>query len=299
MSFAFKLRKSLTNSSITSIPSDSLQAYTVDRIKEKIMEDVAANPDSYDKKDVEKLTSTSYIRRYMERQKGEEDKTVDMMKKVLKKRKEANWSEEDESVVPIEFYKIGACFIYNEDKEGNPVLYMRVKFYRMIPELRKPMEDFVVWMMYKADEMGAKKGEEYGWTIVFDLTGVSMAQYDLPELLFLIQTFIDYFPAGLRRVYVNNIPWIFKPLVSVVLQFIPNEWKGLIKFIKKDEIFKYIEKKNVPKFLGGTCKKSYREVPEGSRSVKEMAKDHFDTYKVDEKKVEQILKIYEKMFQED
>ncbi|RWS03131.1 motile sperm domain-containing protein 2-like protein [Dinothrombium tinctorium] len=292
-----KPRKNSTDSSITSISSESLQV--IDDIREEIMEDVAANPDLYDKKDAEKLTSKSFILRYMERQKGDQNKTVEMMKLALKKRKERNWLLDDDSEVPLEFYKIGACFIYNEDKEGNPVLYMRVKYYRMIPELRKPMENFVVWMMYKADEMGAKKGEEYGWTIVFDLTGVSMAQYDLPELLFLIQTFIDYFPAGLKQVYVNNIPWIFKPLVSVVLQFIPNEWKGLIKFTKKDEIFKYIEKKNVPKFLGGTCKKSYREVPEGSRSVMEVSKEQLDYYNVNEKKVEQILKIYEKMIQED
>ncbi|RWS28849.1 Motile sperm domain-containing protein 2-like protein [Leptotrombidium deliense] len=154
-------------------------------------------------------------------------------------------------------------------------------------------------MLMKIDAMAVEKGEEFGYTVVFDLTGVTLSNYDLPELVFVIDFFCRYMSSSLKHVLVNNLPWYFKPFVSIALSFVPQEWKQVIKFMGKNDIFKYIEKKHVPKFLGGTCEQSHKAVPQGCRSVREIAKEQFDVYNVTDEKVVKLLKSYEKMFEED
>lgn len=57
------------------------------------------------------------------------------------------------------------------------------------------------------------------------------------------------------------------------MAFVPQSLLGVLRFGSGDEIFNYIDRENVPDYLGGTCKRNYRQVPVGSVSVEELVED--------------------------
>lgn len=218
-----------------------------------------------------------------------------MMKISLKWRKNEGLSDAQDSSFPREFFMIGACHVYNTDLDGNCVLHFRVKVYRNIKEIKDVMEKFVAFQMFKADELGRNNGEDTGWTLVFDLTSITATQYDLPELVWLIQTLLKYYPSGLKKVIVYNLPWFFKPVVSICMAFVPLEWKRIIFFENAKDIFKHIAMENLPEYIGGTCPQSHREVPPGTRTAVELAQE---VYNMSEQDVEKIMKNFEKYFED-
>ena len=78
---------------------------------------------------------------------------------------------------------------------------------------------------------------------------------------------------GLKYVLIYNLPWILNALRSTVMAFVPQSLLGVLRFGSGDEIFNLIDRENVPDYLGGTCKRNYRQVPIGSVSVEELVED--------------------------
>lgn len=69
------------------------------------------------------------------------------------------------------------------------------------------------------------------------------------------------------------MPWVLNALRSTVMAFVPQSLLGVLRFGSGDEIFNYIDRENVPDYLGGTCKRNFRQVPIGSVSVEELVED--------------------------
>ena len=213
------------------------------------------------------------------------DKTVEMMKSCLRWRKDCTLSSLNDLSFPIEFYRVGGLFIWTTDCFNNRLLVFRLKMYQKISELKEGMEFFTAYLMFKAHDESVRDNLN-GWSVIFDLTDVTMAQCDLPQLFWLINTFLSYYPKSLKLAYVYNLPWIFKRLAGFILNFVPKEWRVLVKFVSGREIQKFVPEENLPDYMGGTCKLSYRTVPEGARPVYELA---FEKYGMSQKECDRIM----------
>lgn len=114
-----------------------------------------------------------------------------------------------------------------------------------------------------------------------------MASADMETLLFIVSTLKNYFPKGLSYFLVHEIPWILKPFWHIAKAWIPDEHKQLIKFSDSKTIYEFVARENLPDFMGGTCKRDYREVPKNCTRMEEAAKlwgvDHHTMRKVLEK----------------
>lgn len=75
---------------------------------------------------------------------------------------------------------------------------------------------------------------------------------------------------------------------------LPAELMGLIKFATKKDITNYVAEENLPDYMGGRCRRNYRYVPPGCKSVKELAIEHGYS----EERVNQILPMYEPLLKE-
>ncbi|RWS21611.1 motile sperm domain-containing protein 2-like protein, partial [Leptotrombidium deliense] len=237
MAFSFKLRRQLTNSSIKSIPRDSVEYYTLVEVQERLLKLYEDDKDIFDDSDVKKIVqSMGYLRRFAQRQDANPDKTVEMVKNTLIWRKEQKLPQICESVIPLEFYELGACFLQGTDNDGNYILHVRAKYAIFNDKVKLAMERMFAYLLFRVVEEAMKLPTGKGWVLLADLTGISMAQYDLPEILWALKVVVNYMPAGLKSIIIYNLPWFAKPIVKVVMAFIPGEWKRIMHFVGHKEL---------------------------------------------------------------
>lgn len=107
---------------------------------------------------------------------------------------------------------------------------------------------------------------------MLDCTGAGLVNADMDILFLLISTLLNYFPKGLSYILVHNLPWILKPFWHIAKAWIPEEHRELVKFSDARTIYEYVERENLPDFMGGTCKRDYRQPPDNCTTLEEAAK---------------------------
>ena len=118
--------------------------------------------------------------------------------------------------------------------------------------------------------------------MVWDLRGVGPSNWDLAMIRFLINSCVNYFPDGMKKLYMVGLPWIMNPFANIALRFTPENLRKRITFISKNDLFKKVDVDNVPDLLGGNCQTDYRIVPEGAKSAYDLAEQNgYTSYDVD------------------
>ncbi|XP_015791537.1 motile sperm domain-containing protein 2 [Tetranychus urticae] len=242
-------------------------AENVKRLREAFRQEYLTNPDLYYDQDYQKLeTDDWYVKRFFLARNRNETAALQMIIEAMKWRKHYKIREFRDQHFSMEFYKIGTLFIYECDLDGYLTVYIRVKMHLKVPELNDHCQKFLIHVLNKADIL--TRGNGIG--IVFDVTGASYGNLDLDYMKFLINIGANYFPVGVKYILVVNVPWTFNAFRRAALSFLPSSWFGLIKFANGKEIFNFIDKSSVPDYLGGTCKRSYRAIPPGCRSMSQV-----------------------------
>lgn len=237
---------------------------TLPRVDDMILSFNRQIADVYDDADVHLVSDDWYLKRFLLANNRNVEAAFKMLDDTMRWRNDMYISQIRDYHFPCEFYKIGGLFPYLPDKKGNLVVYMRVKMHHKCAELDEPIKGFLVHTFNKAEKLC--KGQ--GFALVFDLTGLSYSNVDLPFLSFLITFGGKHFPGSLVYILVYNLPWLFSAMQKVVFAMLPEEATGIIKFAKGDQIFNYIDAENVPDYIpGGECKRNFRSVAPGSKPI--------------------------------
>jgi len=78
------------------------------------------------------------------------------------------------------------------------------------------------------------------------------------------------------QVVIYNTPFMFRPFVSLVLTFVPKEWRFLVHFVNGvTALQKHVSSDMLPEFMGGSCNTGYRTAPDGARPVEELAAERY------------------------
>jgi hypothetical protein len=247
--------------------------------------------DLYDEEDVDRIRQNDwYVKRFLLARRRNVDEAFDMLRNTLRWRKEFGLPTMKDTDFPIEFYKIGGLFAYEKDKNGNVVIYMRVRMHRKIPELADPVKKFLMYIVNKVD----REVDGNGCVIVFDCSGAGYSNMDLDFLTFLISSGNSYFPVGIKYILVYELSWVLNAFRRIAMSLIPQSFLPLIKFANKNDITDYIPIENLPDYMGGQCKRNYRTIPKGCTNVAKLAIDNGYT----EDDVERILPIFEPLLEE-
>ncbi|RWS24905.1 motile sperm domain-containing protein 2-like protein [Leptotrombidium deliense] len=217
--------------------------------------------------DIEKVLNDDwFLKRYLILAYKDEEKAVNYLITCLKWRKEMSLRTKPDNYFPEDFYKLAGLFLYEKDKQGMPTLYIRVQLLKKIPEVMPALKRYFLHYIYKLDE----EANGNGYTMIADFTNCGYSAYEHLDLLrFTINSLHHYFPAGIDYVIVYNFPWVLKAFWNVVKYWIPPKRREIIKYTDEKTITDYISKENLPDFLGGTCKRPYKAVPEGCPTSRE------------------------------
>lgn len=238
------------------LPSKSL----IDKLREKFLTEFSTRRDCFDSIDFENVELNDwFIMRFLIHTGLDEDAAYEMIVNAMFWRKEQDLRSVRDNYFPDLFYQTGGLFAYEPDKCGRPTLFVRVKYVKKLPELSATMKKFLIHQIFKIDE----QSNGNGWALIFDFTDAGVSNCDLDLVSFLIMILRTYFPVGVHYLLTFELPWILNAFSKLVMSWMPMESRELMKFVDKNTIIDYIDKENLPDFAGGSCKRLYRDVPEG------------------------------------
>ncbi|XP_053210724.1 motile sperm domain-containing protein 2-like [Panonychus citri] len=254
----------------------------VKQIRQSIEDDYRKDPDLFDETDYKRVLNDDwFVKRFLLISKRKVDLGYKALRAALCWRKEMNLRSMKDYNFPVEIFTSSLLFPYECDREGHPVVYLRVSKYRKIPEMENILRQYVIHLLDKMDSF--TNGNGIG--MIFDLTGASTSSIDWTFLKYFTDTGTNYFPYSIKYVLIYNLPWYLNAIQKVALSLVPKENMGIIKFGKGPQIFDYVDENNLPDFLGGSCTRDYRYSPKGAPKLEEML------LKADELNNQQIDKI--------
>lgn len=257
------------------------------KVRAILAAEVEKHPDEFDSDDLERFQNSDWtVTRFLLRKKGNIENAGQMMINCLKWRHRLGmprWKDED---FPQEFYNLGGVFPYAPDLLGNTVIYIRAKLYdKKLTCIQELFQRYVMHIVNRVDN----ERDGRGWSMVFDCSGLGMANMDVNMLLFMLNEVIPHLPKGLNYVLIYELPWLLSKIVNTTIACLPSEYKKLAKTASKKDINNWIAKEALPDFMGGTCDINYRRSPKGSRTFDELA----TTLQLNEKDLIAIKKIYQ------
>ncbi|KAK8927538.1 hypothetical protein H634G_05203 [Metarhizium anisopliae BRIP 53293] len=140
----------------------------------------------------------------------------------------------------------GKSFIHGVDRAGRPITHIRVRLHRSSDQSVQSLERYTLYLLELA-RLSLRHPIEAG-TILLDLSGFKLANFDLKPLLFIFKQVETNYPGSLGLVLVHNAPvglktiwrlarvWLNKELTSKV-KFTYGK-KGLRRWIAPDQLIR-------------------------------------------------------------
>ncbi|KAM4062265.1 CRAL/TRIO domain-containing protein [Hirsutella rhossiliensis] len=143
----------------------------------------------------------------------------------------------------------GKSFLHGLDKEGRPICVVRARLHKPSAQSAESLERYTVFIIETA-RLALEPPVDTA-TIIFDMTGFSLANMDYHPVKFMIQCFEANYPESLGAILVHNAPWVFQgiwriirgwldPVVAAKVHF-TNYKAGLEEFIEPSRIIKELE----------------------------------------------------------
>lgn len=227
-------------------------------------------PEEFYQEDIKLVENMDFmVQRCVIMQRKDVEASVKMLTQLLKWRKEKKLYELRDISFPQELTLSGAAFLYENDKYGNKMLYLRVFLCKSCSELKPALKDFLTYLLFKLDD--PKDGQTY--SIVMDLTNATLSNYDVELLMHVVNSLKDNFPVNMDYFLAVNFPWILSAGWALIKRLIPSEKRDAVQFINSNKIFDYVAKENCPDFLGGTCTRPYSYIDEDAPTTVEFLKE--------------------------
>lgn len=261
-----------TNTAVTTESTFEYKIEFLTSVKDSLCDEVSKCPDDYDSVILNQwFNDVDYFLRYVKRKRGDLNSTVLFLLEILRWRKKNNISNLTELSFPKEFYDFAGVHIYGEDRDGNIICHIRICLFYKQPEILDLLKKFIIFQMFKADELSSSKGK--GWILLYDCTGSGVANADHEMVNFISSTLRDYFPVGQMYVLIHNLPWLLNAIKTFVFSFLPANVKKRIKFSNDKSIEEFIDRSNLPPYMNGTSAQIYPGlIPTGVVSTKDMVK---------------------------
>ncbi|ROW15771.1 hypothetical protein VPNG_02081 [Cytospora leucostoma] len=145
--------------------------------------------------------------------------------------------------------RMGKSFLHGVDKKGRPICIVRVRLHHQGEQCEESLEKYTVYLIETA-RMVLRPPVDTA-TILFDMTGFSMANMDYTPVKFMIKCFEANYPESLGSVLVHKAPWLFQgiwkiirgwldPVVASKVHF-TNNLKDLEGFIPRSRVIKELD----------------------------------------------------------
>ncbi|TDZ35106.1 CRAL-TRIO domain-containing protein [Colletotrichum spinosum] len=153
----------------------------------------------------------------------------------------------------------GKTFIHGVDKTGRPICMVRVRLHRQGEQCEESLEKYTVFLIETARMVLAPPVDTA--TIVFDMTGFSMANMDYTPVKFMIKCFEANYPESLGAVLVHRSPWVFQGIWKIIKGWLDPVVASKVHFTNNaKEMEEFIAPANILKELDGQENWDYKYI---------------------------------------
>lgn len=244
------------------------QQQQIHEIRSIVLEQYEKHPELYDSIDIEWIQNDDWPIEECIRS----DKLLNNFKILndgLLFRKQQRLPRLIETDFPAELFRIGFVHGNGKDYDGNELLFIRVKCYYKIRLREQIFRNFILFQM----ERCLHRSHGHGITMIVDFNGFSYANIDLDFIIWGAKLLTKFCPKSLKRIVCYDMSRIVIPFYNIFKRLLSDEIQQRLRFWNDDEIFKYIDRNNLPRYLGGTCH-HYRNVPIECQSIIDYGHDH-------------------------
>lgn len=255
----------------------------IPEVRDKLRQKLTQQPGSYYESDLERAMASDWaVRRYLLKLHSV-DAAVSAMVKAFQWYKTMQLRETKEEDLIRELYAVGAVFRYEDDIDGRPTIYFRLCRQRWSGELKEVLSRQIFRVILKADDDANAKGV----TLVSDLNGISLGKVHIDMSMSLGKA-RDYFIHTVVNILIVDLMWIGRAALNVIKYALPEEVRCAFTTVSKKELVDYIDEKNIPDFLGGSCQRAHSgdaAAPPGCVSLSDYA---CRVLKIDDEKINKL-----------
>jgi hypothetical protein len=264
----------ITNVNSRGITVTNKSAPLVQELRTKFLQEYEKEKDFYYPEDIQKVIHDDwYIKRFLLARNRDIKESLTMLIDALKWRKSEGVRDLVGSYFPEELFKLSCMFVYAPDREGNISIYFSVQNVFKHPEMVTAMKKFGNYILNITDE----ETNGAGISIFADFEGCGIHHAESMDLLFhAISTLKNYFPFGISRIVLIDLPWILRACWGMAKAWVPQNRRKLVEFTARADMTKLVAPENLPDFLGGSCTIPYggdKVVPKGSPTMYKFCTD--------------------------
>ncbi|ETN41254.1 uncharacterized protein HMPREF1541_03189 [Cyphellophora europaea CBS 101466] len=150
----------------------------------------------------------------------------------------------------LEQMRLGKSFLHGTDKEGRPLCFVRARLHHGGDQSERSMERYTVYVIETARLVLRAPVETA--TILFDMTGFTMANMDYTPVKFMIKIFEANYPESLGAVLVHKAPWLFQGIWKIIKGWLDPVVAAKVHFTSSvEDLEQFIPKSQIIKELGG------------------------------------------------
>lgn len=155
--------------------------------------------------------------------------------------------------------RMGKSFLHGSDKEGRPICFVRVRLHRQGEHAEEALERNTVYIIETARMLLRPPIDTA--TIIFDMTGFSLANMDYTPVKFMIKCFEANYPESLGAVLVYKAPWVFQGIWKIIRGWLDPVVASKVHFLNSaNEMASYVDLERLPKEVDGKEDWEYRYI---------------------------------------
>ncbi|XP_041495878.1 motile sperm domain-containing protein 2 [Microtus oregoni] len=166
---------------------------------------VTEKSEKYDSRDVERLQQDdNWVESYLLWRHSVVDETLKMLDESFQWRKDFSVNDLSESSIPRWLLELGGIYLHGYDKEGNKLLWIRVKYHIKDQKTIMDKKKLIAFWL----ERYAKRENGKPITVMFDMSETGLNSIDMDFVRFIINCFKVYYPKYLSKIVIFDMPWI-------------------------------------------------------------------------------------------
>ncbi|ETS84043.1 hypothetical protein PFICI_05919 [Pestalotiopsis fici W106-1] len=155
--------------------------------------------------------------------------------------------------------RMGKSFSHGIDKDGRPATVVRTRLHRAGEQSEESLERYTIYLIETNRHLLSAPVDT--GTVIFDMTGFSMANMDYTPVKFMIQCFEANYPESLGVVLVHKAPWVFQGFWKIIKGWLDPVVASKVHFTNNlKDMSEFITPSRIPKELDGEDSWEYHYV---------------------------------------
>ncbi|KAJ6218849.1 hypothetical protein RDWZM_004661 [Blomia tropicalis] len=266
---------------------------SIENVRKQFLLEASKEPDLYYQCDIESVKSDQWwTERFIKWNQRNETNALKQMLNTFRWRKSFGIHDRTAIDIPREFVKAAGIFPYGNDHKNRPILYIRVKVYQNIQQLKEFFQQFVAGIVNHVDQLGGRNG----FVVVYDASEAGWRNLDYEFIQFLLQLFQHYYPYGLRYIIFYKFSKILQPFWKLSRLVLGSASRTFHFCNTAEELAAFIPKQYILRYMGGESDFDFTDYVEvrNAPSVRELAVRYGFTVE----EVNKFIAIFEEQFRE-